>query len=76
MKRSLSFVFVLLTSFVTFSQDTITGYTFPGSAGGDSLNANLGLVSNQDYKILFGGTDTTFNTVYLTNVQMRFDAGM
>jgi len=68
MKRILFMLFLAAWTTAVFSQDTITGFTFPVNSGPDSLNANMGLSGNQGYDLRFEMTDSTLNTIYFVGV--------
>jgi len=74
MKKFMPFILGILLACGVTAQDTLTGWTFPVNSGPDSLNANLGLLSNSGYDIRFEGVDTTYNTIFFTDGVSNFAA--
>jgi hypothetical protein len=79
MKKVYMLISFTLFAFLAFSQDTITGWTFPANSGADSLNANLGTSQNQTYDLRFqmfltATTDSTINSVYFVDGSSTYAA--
>jgi hypothetical protein len=68
MKKQLLFAIMVILAGSLSAQETLTGWTFPGNTGKDSLNANLGTIQNKAYDLRFQWvltptSDSTLNTV-------------
>lgn len=79
MKKNLLMLALCLVSATLFSQEVLTGWTFPSATGPDSLNANLGTTSNKTYDIRFQWvltptSDSTLNTITFTDGATTFSA--